>query len=66
VTNPPPPRAYTDWSAAEIAADQALAASIHALSQADGLLSPALDPIFARRPATPTLAEPLRSGHTSA
>jgi hypothetical protein len=46
----PPPHAYRGWSAAEIAADQALAASIRALGQADGLLNPALDAIFARRP----------------
>lgn len=51
--NLPPLRAYSGWSAAEIAADQALAASIHALSQADGLLSPALDALFARRPRKP-------------
>jgi hypothetical protein len=43
-------RRYTGWSAAEIAADQALADSISALRQADGLLSPALDDIFARGP----------------
>jgi hypothetical protein len=48
-TPPPPPRAYAGWSAAEIAADQALAASIHALSQPDGLLSPTLDRIFEHR-----------------
>jgi hypothetical protein len=47
---------YDGWSAAEIAADEALADSIHALSQADGLLNPALDPIFARRPSRPRQA----------
>ncbi len=66
MANPPPLAVYTGWSAAEIAADQALAASIHALSQADGLLNPALDPIFTRRPAGPSRADPLRSGcHTA-
>lgn len=44
-----PEAAYLGWPAAEIAADQALAASTRALSQADGLLNPALDPIFERR-----------------
>jgi hypothetical protein len=53
---------YRGWSAAEIAADQALAASIHALSQADGLLNPALDPIFARLPARPRRTEPCLQG----
>ncbi len=57
-----PMRAYGGWSAAEIAADQALAASINALSQADGLLNPALDPIFARLPARPRRTEPRPSG----
>jgi hypothetical protein len=59
-------QAYRGWSAAEIAADQALAASIHALSQADGLLNPALDPIFARlpRPAAPN--RPRLSGRRAA
>lgn len=64
--HPPPLAAYTGWSAAEIAADQALAASIQALSQADGLLNPALDPIFARRPARLGRADPLRSGRHTA
>jgi hypothetical protein len=43
-----PEDAHVGWSAAEIAADQALAASIRALGQADGLLSPALESIFQR------------------
>jgi hypothetical protein len=66
VADSPPLRAYAGWSAAEIAADQALAASTLALSQADGLLNPALDPIFARRPARPRQAESLRSGRHTA
>jgi len=61
VTGPPPLGEYAGWSATEIAADQALAASIQALNQADGLLNPALDPIFARRPPKPRSAEPRRA-----
>ncbi len=61
MTEPLPLRAYAGWSAAEIAADQALAASIQALNQADGLLNPTLDPIFARLPAKLRSAEPRRS-----
>ncbi len=38
---------YAGWSAAEIEADRALANCVFALGQADGLLNPALDPIFA-------------------
>jgi hypothetical protein len=44
--------AYAGWSDAEIAVDRALAGSIRALGQADGLLDPALDGVFARRPVT--------------
>jgi len=43
---------YSGWSAAEIEADRALAAAIYTLGQADGLLNPALDPIFARAERT--------------
>jgi len=45
---------YAGWPAAEIEADLALALSTHALGQADGLLNPALDPIFARAVAAKT------------
>jgi len=62
VADPAPLPAYAGWSTAEIAADQALGASIRALSQADGLLNPVLDPIFARLPPKPPAAEPRRSG----
>lgn len=53
---------YAGWPAAEIEADLALTLSTHALGQADGLLNPALDPIFARLPARPRRTEPRPSG----
>jgi len=52
MADPSATSAYTGWSVAEAEADQALAASIRALGQADGLLNPALDAILARRRPT--------------